>query len=426
MKLHGLMEDLFPMRRSLTGDGVRETLRRIQREIPIEIHEVPSGTKCFDWTIPDEWRFGSARLFDEAGALLIDADNNFLHVLGYSAPFTGWVSLDELREHLVVGPEEYPDAIEYTTSYFERRWGLSISWNQAKALKPGKYFVKVESELVRGSLTYADLVVPWEGTNEIFLGVYCCHPNLAINELSGPVVMVGLVEWWMSEPRRHTLRVLIAPETIGPLVYMSHGGMLQFLKDRMCAGFVLSCLAGRGHFSVQEGRLPNYASAIAKYVLCPPSVTDSLFGVSPWMCRGSDERQWCAPGVDLPVCSIRKSVPGSDEYPEYHLSTDNLEACTEEQLQDSLEVMKQILTAIERDKSYRSVTIGEPQLGRRGLYAMLSKRGSSASGKALLDVWSYCDGRSSLEIAKALEKPIDEVQVVLDILEDEGIVEVMK
>lgn len=156
------MADLFPLRRSLTGEGVRETLRRIQREIPIEIHEVPLPLQAFDWYLEHEWRFRSARLFDEEGRLLLDADNNFLHVVGYSEPFNGWLDFEELKRHLVVGPEMYPDAIEYSTRYYERGWGLSVSWNQFQRLKPGRYFAKIESELFRGSLTYADCVIEGE------------------------------------------------------------------------------------------------------------------------------------------------------------------------------------------------------------------------------------------------------------------------
>lgn len=436
MSMWTLMEDLFPLRRSLTGEGVRETLRRIQREIPIQIHEVPLPLTAFDWELEHEWRFKSARLYDESGSLVIDSDNCALHCLGYSAPFRGWVNRTELESHLVVGPEEMPDAVLYCTSYYERRWGLSISWNQRQAIRGEKFLVVIDTELFRGVFNYADLVIPGEETSEIMLGSYCCHmAGLANNETSGLAVTTELVRWWMSEPRRHTLRVLFAPETLGPLVYMAreHVWMkhspgnevrvpMHVLLNRLVrAGFTLSCLGGPGSFALQLGRRENYASRIARHIMSHEYEAE----IRPWDRRGSDERQWTAPGIDLPWATIMKTPPGDPMFPQYHTSADDLSYVRPEQLEESLALMKRILTAIEEDHPYQSKVLGEPMLSKRGLMPSLSRTGSSDGVRNLMTTWSYCDGRTVLENAEEQGRYFFRVLDEIKVLEREGIVEVV-
>lgn len=445
------MEDLFPLRRSLTGDGVRETLRRIQREIPIEIHEVPLPLQAMDWRLENEWRFHSARLFDENGAVVIDAHNCALHCLGYSEPFTGWVNREELEEHLIVGPKEAPGSVPYATSYFEKRWAFCVSWSQHRRLSGHKFFVKIDTELFRGSLTYADLAIPGETSDEVMLDSYCCHSaGLANNEASGPTVLTALVQWWQEKPRRHTLRVLLAPETIGPLVYLSrpsilcepgiqwHGpgtpeyglmhvdsGLsvpLAWLRQRLRAGLTLTCLGGPGSFALQLGRRENYASKIARHIVTHEHDAE----IRPWDRRASNERQWCAPGIDLPWATVFKTPPGNPLYPQYHTSADNLEFVRPEHLEESFALMKLILTAIEEDRRYKTTVLGEPQLSKRNLYPSLSKLNSWESARSLLITWSYADGRSLLENATEQGRSILEVEKEIRVLLEHGIVEVVK
>ena len=425
--MKSLMRELYPLNRSLTGEGVRQTLRILQRHFPLTIHEIPTGTKAFDWTIPQEWKLNRATLKDVNGKIICDTDRSNLEVVGYSERVRGWFDWEDLQPHLHTLWDRR-HATPYVTSYFKRDWGFCMPHAVLEKMQDtyGQFHVNIDTELFDGSLTLADGVIPGETNEEIFLSSYVCHPSLANNELSGIVVLTHLVKWWIEKPRRYTLRVLLAPETLGALAYLNepthtYDTVVNYLQENMKAGFVLTCLGGPGAFLLQSGRKLNYAerivSAVMFYDATTPSVRTSKW--QHWSMRASDERQFCAPCVDLPVVSIRKTSP---PYPEYHNSDDNLDYVTGAQLEESLALMKSILTAIERDKKYLSTVIGEPMLSKCGLYETTSKVGSSRSGKELLDVWSYCDGRSSLEIAGELNESLSIVQDRLDILVQHGIV----
>jgi aminopeptidase-like protein len=309
-----------------------------------------------------------------------------------------------------------------------------MSHAQYASLAPGEYTLVINSEFIYadlgggGSLTYAEAVVPGsadESYNEIVLSSYICHAGeMANNECSGLVVLTELVKWWCSEPRRHTLRVLLAPETIGPLVWMSqtrmYGGFeatgLEYLQNHVKAGFTLTCMGGDGGFYLQSAREPNYATRIVE--------SFRPGHVLPWSARVSDERQWCAPGVDLPWATVMKTHPTDPDYRDrYHTSADDLSYVTEDQLAQSVKAMKGILLAIENDKRYLAANYGEPQLSRRGLYDPVSKVGSSGSARKLLNVLSYCDGSSTLQIAEKSGLPIRDVQQVMCTLVDNGLVD---
>ena len=429
MNTQELLERLFTIRRSLTGPGVRETIAVINEELGgiLSVHEIPSGTKAFDWTVPPEWVFHRARMTHESGRVVFDTDagDSVLHVVGYSAP-KKWTYTMEGYPHprspsgIHIGPANNRAAIPYVTAYYQSQSGVCLSREQFDELDPGEYAVWVESELLpNGSLTLAEAVIPGELSAEIVLASYCCHSaGMANNETSGLVVLTELVKWWMEKPRRHTLRVLLAPETIGPLAYLNERrSLLPYLQKHVKAGFTLTCMGGDGNYTVQRGRKPSYASRIAEGVIRPQNVL-------PWSSRVSDERQWCAPGIDLPWATIMKTHPMDPGYANrYHTSEDNLDYVTAEQLDDSVRRMRHILSAVEDDRQWRSTVLGEPQLGKRGLYPTLSKVGSSRESRERLEVLSWCDGTSALDIAEGAGIPLARVQWTIGELREHGLVE---
>ena len=324
-EMYELLEYLFPLNRSISGNGVRETLRIIQNHIPIKVHEVPSGTEVFDWVVPKEWNVADAYVMDETGNKIIDFQKNNLHLVGYSVPVNKIVTLSELQEHLY-SLSDQPEAIPYVTSYYKERWGFCISQKQRDNLKEGNYKVVIESELKEGSLTYGELIIPGRSEKEVFLSTYVCHPSMANNELSGPVLTTFLVKWIMSKPRRYTYRIIFIPETIGSIMYLSKN--LDHLKRNVISGFNITCVGDDGPYSYLPTR--NGSTYADKVALNTLSFDHPDFVEYTYLDRGSDERQYNSPGVDLPVCTIMRSKYGT--YPEYHTSLDNLDFVSAEGL----------------------------------------------------------------------------------------------
>jgi aminopeptidase-like protein len=416
ISMHALVTRLFPICRSITGNGVRETLRILSEYIPLVIHEVPTGYRAFDWTVPKEWNIKGAYIEDATGERVLDFAENNLHVVGYSVPVDTVVTLAELQEHLY-SLEDQPDAIPYVTSYYQERWGFCMTHRQRQSLQEGNYRVVIDSELKDGSLTYAECIVPGELSKEVLISTYVCHPSMANNELSGPAVATFLASWVASAPRRYTYRFVFVPETIGSLVYLSKN--LGTLREKIIAGFNLTCIGDERQYSFMPSRLGRtFADRVAKKVLAalhPEFVTYSFLE------RGSDERQYCSPGADLPVVSIMRSKYGT--YPEYHTSLDNLALVTPGGLAGSLEVMQRCIEEIERSRLYRAAWVGEPQLGKRGLYPTLSRKNHPGySAQRLLDVLTYADGTHSVaDIAELLGVAESELEPTLHTLVDAGL-----
>ena len=408
--IYRLCEVLWPITRSITGNGVRETLSIIQQEISnLTIHEVPTGTQCFDWKIPKEWNIKDAYIIDPDGKKIIDFQDSNLHVVGYSSPINQTVPLAELQEHLHSRPEQ-PNAIPYVTSYYEERWGFCLTENQRKTLKEGNYQVFINSELSDGSLTYGELIIPGKSEKEIFLSTYVCHPSMANNELSGPTVTTYLAKWIQSQPREYTYRIIFIPETIGSITYLSKNQ--QKLKENVSAGFNITCVGDDNAYSFLPSRNGSTLSDIvAKHVLKHHAKDFKEYS---FLDRGSDERQYCSPGVDLPIASIMRTKYG--EYEQYHTSLDNLDFISDKGLYGAFKALTLSIICIENNKVYKYTNLCEPQLGRRGLRSNVGAINNMTQfNKDVTNVLAYADGKKDLiSIAIETDRPLWELIIVVE------------
>jgi aminopeptidase-like protein len=413
--MYQILKELYPICRSITGNGVRETLKIIKKHIPITILEVPTGTKVFDWVVPKEWNIRDAYIIDGKGRKIVDFKENNLHVVGYSVPVDRCVDLAELQEHLY-SLEDQPDAIPYVTSYYEERWGFCLKHKQRSELKDEEYRVFIDSELTDGSLTYGELIIPGELEKEVFLSTYICHPSMANNELSGPVVTTMLARWIASKPRRYTYRIIFIPETIGSITYLSRN--LDVMKKNIDAGFNITCVGDERSYSFLPSRKSETLADKAALHVLRHRYPD--FKKYSFLDRGSDERQYCSPGVDLPVVSIMRSKYG--EYPEYHTSLDNMNLVTPKGLQGGLSAHRDCVELLERNRIYRVTCLGEPQLGRRGLYETIGNKENSRFTNDTLNLLAYADGTNDLiDISNIIQVPAWDLYPIIDKLVAAGL-----
>lgn len=415
--IHSLAVELYPLCRSITGPGLRESLRILQRYVPLTIHEVPSGTPIFDWQVPQEWRIHDAYIQDPAGRRVVDFRRLNLHVLQYSVPVHRRMSLAELKPHLFSLPD-HPQWVPYRTSYYRPAWGFCLSHEQLESLPDQEYEVCIDSELVDGSLSYGELILPGTSTAEVLISAHTCHPSLANDNLSGVAVAAFLARRLAETPRRFGYRFVFAPGTVGAIAWLSRN---EDLLSRIRHGLVLSLLGDAGRSTYKKSRRGDATvDRAAAHVLEHSGHDYALLDFEP---LGYDERQYCSPGIDLPVGCLMRTPPG--RYPEYHSSADNLDLIRPESLADSLATCEAILRVLEQNRTFRNRNPKcEPQLGRRGLYRTTGGTDFAQNERAMLWVLNLSDGQHTLlDIAHRAGLPFASVHTAAENLRQADLLE---
>ena len=417
--MHNLAKKLWPYNRSITGDGVRKTLKDLKKEIPsLKIFEIPTGAKAFDWTIPKEWRIKDAYIICPNGKKICEFKKNNLHVVSYSRPINASISLKDLQKNLFSLPKK-KNAIPYVTSYYNENWGFCISHSERKKLKNGIYKVVIDAKLFNGYLTYGEAIIKGKSKNEILISTYICHPSMANNELSGPVVTTYLAKFLKNlKNRNYTYRIIFVPETIGSIFYIKKN--FKKLKKNVIGGLNVSCVGDNRTYSYVPSRNGQTISdKIAIHVLKNIYPKYKKFS---WLDRGSDERQYCSPGVDLPICSILRSKYGN--YPEYHTSDDNLtKVVSAKGLYGGYKANQLALNIFENNFKYYATNLCEPKLSKYNLRSSIGAIRFSKNDKIISDILSLCDGKLSiLDIAEYLNVPVWDIFGITEILLDKKLI----
>ncbi|MEY6432064.1 DUF4910 domain-containing protein [Thioalkalicoccus limnaeus] len=414
--MYEFVRQLYPICRSITGNGVRETLRIIGQRVPLQIREVPTGTKVFDWTIPREWNIRDAWVKDPSGRKIIELRNSNLHVVSYSVPVHKKLSLPELKKHLHSLPE-LPHLIPYRTSYYQATWGFCLSHNQQRELVEGEYEVFIDSSLEDGHLSFGEYLLKGQTTEEVLLSCHVCHPSLANDNLSGVALATALAQLLEGYDRRYSYRFLFVPGTIGAITWLALNE--DFIRQIKC-GLVVALVGDRGKLTYKKSR--QRCAEIDQAALHVLGHSGAAYEVQDFSPYGYDERQYCSPGIDLAVGSLTRTPYG--RYLEYHTSGDNLDFLSADALEDSLQAYLSILHVVDTNRRYRNqYPKCEPQLGRRGLYSEL---GGQSDGKelemALLWVLNFSDGEHSiLDIAARSGKPFAQLARAARLLERAGL-----
>jgi aminopeptidase-like protein len=414
--MHRLITELYPICRSITGNGVRETLSVLRRHIPLEIVEVPTGTKVFDWTVPQEWNIRDAYVKNANGEKIIDFKKSNLHVLNYSSPVNKRVSLAELKEHLYT-ISEHPDWIPYRTSYYRENWGFCMSHNQLLSLRDEEYEVCVDSTLTDGSLTYGELYIPGKRSEEILLSSHVCHPSLCNDNLSGVALSTFVSKHLSGLSLKYSYRFLFIPGTIGSITWLS---LNEANVSKIKHGLVLACLGDNGKFTYKKSR--RGTAEIDRSVIHVLKSLGGAYDIQEFIPFGYDERQYCSPGFNLPVGCFMRTPHG--RYAEYHTSADNLDFVRPEPLGGSFSSIMSVLYLLENNITYLNQNPKcEPQLGKRGLYQMIGGQQDSRTKElAMLWVLNLSDGANSLlDIAERASLSFDIVKDAADILFGHGL-----
>jgi len=389
-EMHELMRRLHPICRSITGNGVRETLKIIQEHIPIKINEVPTGTKVFDWTVPKEWNIKDAYIKNSKGEKIVDFKKSNLHVLNYSISVCKKIGLEELKKHLFTLPE-HPNWVPYLTSYYKENWGFCLTHKQFEKLKDEIYEVVIDSTLKEGNLTYGELYIKGQKEEEILFSCYTCHPSLCNDNLSGVVLLTFLAKILLNKKQRYSYRFLFIPETIGAITWLSlNEDKIKKIKH----GLVATCVGDSGKLTYKKSRIGG--AAIDKAVEKVLVDSEDHYEIIDFFPSGSDERQFCSPGFNLPVGSLVRTIYG--KFPEYHTSADNLDFISFKHLTDSLKKYLEVVSILENNNTYLNLNPkGEPQLGKRGLYRIIgSQKGNDLNELALFWVLNLSDGTNSI------------------------------
>ena len=410
-RMYRIIQDCYPICRSITGNGVRDTLKNIQDIIPLEIQEIPSGTRVFDWEIPREWNIRQAYIKDSKGNKIVDFKNLNLHVLNYSGPVHKIVPLRELRTHLFTLPDQ-PDLVPYRTTYYQDNWGFCLSHNQLIGLDEGDYEVVIDSSLETGSLTYGEYFIPGEQEDEVLISTHVCHPALCNDNLSGIVVSAFLARQLGRQDLRYSYRFLYVPVTIGSIAWLS---LNEHKTKKIRHGLVLSLLGDSSDFTYKKSRRGDAEiDLVFEHYLKHAGKGHKIIDFIPY---GYDERQYCSPGFNLPVGCLTRNTHGS--FPEYHTSADNLDFVSPEKLEDSLDTILNAFHILEKNLTYTNQNPKcEPMLGKRGLYTKIGGRNDSKDTQlASLWVLNMSDGYNSLlDIANKSAMPFETIEKAADAL----------
>ncbi|ANJ11160.1 DUF4910 domain-containing protein [Streptomyces parvulus] len=415
-RMHALVERLYPLCRSITGDGVRDTLAIVDEYVPLRVHEVPTGTRVLDWTVPQEWNVRDAYIADADGRRVVDFAASSLHVLGYSVPVSATMTLAELRPHLHTLPDR-PAWVPYRTSYYERAWGFCLAQDTLDAMPEGEYEVRIDSTLADGHLTYAEHVVPGQVTDEVIVSCHVCHPSLANDNLAGVAVAAFLARGLAERTPYYTYRFIFAPGTIGAITWLARNAERV---ERVRHGLVLACAGDRGDLTYKRSRRGDAdIDRVMRHVLSASQRPHRVTEFTPY---GYDERQYCSPGFDLGVGSLTRTPYAG--YPEYHTSADNPDFVSPRAMEDTLAVCREAFAVLDRDRRYVNLSpYGEPQLGRRGLYDSLGGRSDAKQAQmAMLWVLSLADGEHGLlDVAERSGLPFETVADAAEALHAAGL-----
>jgi aminopeptidase-like protein len=409
--MYGLIRSLYPICRSITGNGVRETLRQVGEHIPLKVHEVPTGTRVFDWTVPKEWNIRDAHVTNSKGQRVIDFRKSNLHVLNYSAPVRKKMSLAELREHVYSLPGQ-PDRIPYKTSYYQERWGFCVSQNQLDALKEDTYDVVIDATLENGHLTYGECHLRGANADEVLISCHVCHPSLCNDNLSGISLCTMLAKHLNGRALRYSYRFIFIPGTIGAITWLA---LNETTSDRIKHGLVAANTGDSGKMHYKKTRDGN--AEIDRAVMHVLKVSGKPYGIIDFSPYGYDERQFCSPGINLAVGSLTRTPYG--QYPEYHTSGDDLSLVRPEYLADSFATYLAVINILEQNRRYLNLNPKcEPQLGRRGIYRQMGGNVESNDAElAMLWVLNLSDGgHTLLDIAERAGLPFERIGEAAELL----------